>query len=244
MGITEHWVRSKDGTRIHYVDNSPEDPVGLPILFSPGLSDMAEEYTEMLEFFLPRRVVVVEVRGRGLSEAPPTGYSSDRHVEDLEAVIADAGLEQLHLMTFSRGTTWGLRMTLGDPSRVRSISIGDYRAVEVGLPEGFGENMFETRFRGKPMSQRLQQHVLVNLQRESVARELWEPLGQLGLPVLVARGTAGGILDEEQVGLYEAHVPGVKIVEIPDAPHDLFRPDRLRYPREVAEFVAQVEQEL
>ncbi len=57
--------------RIRYLDNAPAAPVGLPILFSPGFTDFADEYAEVLQFLLPRRVAV-EVRGRRFHRATNT----------------------------------------------------------------------------------------------------------------------------------------------------------------------------
>src|SRR5258708_22786202 len=146
MPIAERWtVRS--GPRIRYLDNTPVEPVGLPILFSPGLSDVADEYVEMLEFFAPRRVLVVEVRGRGQSEAPPSGYTVKDHAADLEAALGENGIGRFHLMTFSRGTSWGLQLAIDNPQRVASISIGDYRAAEVALPDNFADVQLRTSFR-------------------------------------------------------------------------------------------------
>ncbi len=53
QGWTERWTE-RSGPRIRYLDNAPERPRGLPILFSPGLSDTADEYHEMLEWMRPR----------------------------------------------------------------------------------------------------------------------------------------------------------------------------------------------
>ena len=68
--IVERWTEGTGG-RLRYFDNAPDEPIGLPIFFSPGLTDTADEYVEALETFLPRRAIVVEVRGRGQSDAPP-----------------------------------------------------------------------------------------------------------------------------------------------------------------------------
>jgi pimeloyl-ACP methyl ester carboxylesterase len=209
----------------------------LPILFSPGLTDFADEYTALLEHFLPRRVLIVEVRGRGGSEAPATGYSVADHVGDLVAVVDEEGLDRFHVMTFSRGTSWALELALSDPGRVASFSIGDYRAVEVGMPDTFAEHMLSTTFRGKPLNERVQRHVLEELQRASRARELWDRLPELG-PLLVARGGAGSMVNDEVVAQYQAVRPDVEIATIPGAAHDLFRPDRTAYPSAVADFLA------
>jgi pimeloyl-ACP methyl ester carboxylesterase len=236
MTIAERWS-GRSGPRIRYLDNAPIEPVGLPILFSPGLSDFADEYVEMLEFFAPRRVLVVEVRGRGRSEAPPSGYAVADHAADLEAVLDEEAIDRFHLMTFSRGTSWGLQLAFGQPDRVASVSIGDYGAVEVALTGELIDGQHRSRFRGRPMSERIARPVLDRLAADSTARELWDDLAGVPCPLLVARPGATGILGDELVARYRAVRPDVEVVTVPDAPHDLFRPDRLYYPRAVAHFL-------
>jgi pimeloyl-ACP methyl ester carboxylesterase len=228
---------TRSGVKIRYLDNAPQIPAGLPILFSPGITDFADEYTALLEHFLPRRVFVVEVRGRGGSEAPPTGYSVSDHVRDLVAVVDEEGLDRFHVMTFSRGTSWALDLALSDPGRVASFSIGDYPAVEVELPQTFADRMLSTTFRGKPVSDRVERHVLEEVQRASRARELWDRLPELG-PLLVARGGSGSLVNDDVVAQYRTVRPDVEIVTIPGAAHDLFRPDRTAYPSAIADFIA------
>lgn len=238
MTIVERWT-SRSGPRIRYLDNAPAEPAGLPILFSPGLSDVADEYVEMLDFLAPRRVLAVEVRGRGKSEAPSTGYAVADHVADLRAVLDEEGIGRFHLMTFSRGTSWGLQLALAEPGRVASVSIGDYRAAEVGLPADFAAMQLQTSFRGRPMGERIPRHVLEQVAAESRDRELWDDLAALPCPLLVAQpGGTGGLLTDELVARYRQARPDVEVVVVPDAPHDLFRPDRLYYPKAVADFLA------
>lgn len=234
----ERWT-SRSGVKIRYLDNGGEAAAGLPILFSPGLTDFADDYEAMLAFLLPRRVLVVEVRGRGKSEAPPTGYAVADHLGDLTAVLDEEALDRVHLMTFSRGTSWGMELAFSQPERVATLAIGDYLAVEVDLPASFVDGQWQSRWRGLPISQRTQRHVLDELARQSVGRELWADLGALGLPVLVARGTEpGSIVGDDAVERYRANVAGVEVVTIQGAGHDLFRPDRTAYPAAVAEFIA------
>lgn len=241
MTVVERWT-TRSGPRIRYLDNSPSSPVGFPILFSPGVSDLADEYLEMLEYLAPRRLLVVEVRGRGGSEAPPTGYSAPDHAADLRAVLDEEGMDRFHLVTFSRGTTWGLELARSRPSKVVSLSIADYRAEEIGLPPGFAARQMETRFRGRPMSDRIPRHVMEELVAASTARDLWGLLAGLPCPLLVARpGGEGGLLTDEDVDRYRAVRPDVEIVTVPDAPHDVFRPDRLFFPKVVADFTSRAE---
>jgi non-heme chloroperoxidase len=238
----EKWT-DRSGVRIRYLDSAPDrnaraNSALLPLLFSPGLTDTADEYDELIEFFLPRRVLVVEVRGRGRSDAPPTGYAVADHLADLRAVVEDEQLDRFHLMTFSRGSSWGLELALTEPQRIASLSIGDYQAVEVAMNDDFAGTMMATRFRGKPLAARVSAHVLVELQRASRPRQLWDRLGTIDAPLLVARGSQGGLVDDAAAGRYVQAVPDIEIVTIPGAGHDLFRPDRLAFPRAVADFIA------
>lgn len=229
------------GPRIRYLANRADvDPsAGLPLVFAPGVSDFADEYHEVLEFFLPRRALVVEVRGRGGSEAPASGYHVDDHMADLMAVLDEEGIDVCHLMTFSRGSSWGLELALTHPSRVASLSIGDYWAIELAMADDFTDRMMATRFRGKPLTDRIQPHVLAGLQQESRSRALWSHLGDLPFPLLVAVGTEPGrLVDEAGIRQYREARADVEIVVIEGAAHDLFRPDRLAYPRAVADFIA------
>jgi pimeloyl-ACP methyl ester carboxylesterase len=238
MPVEERWT-TRSGPRIRYLDGAPADPVGLPVLFSPGFSDEADEYAATFECFGSRRLLVVEVRGRGRSEAPPTGYAAADHAADLAAVLDEAGVDRFHLMTFSRGTTWGLDLALSRPARVASVSIGDYRAGEVGLPSEVVEHQLAARFRGRPVAERLPRHVVEGVVGASRTRSLWDELVRLPVPLLVARGGGeGSLLDDEDVERYRAVRPDVEVVTVPDAPHDLFRPDRTWYPRAVLDLIA------
>ena len=88
------------------------------------------------------------------------------------------------------------------------------------------------------MPERISLHVLEQIQDESRPRQLWDDVASLGIPVLVARGSDGGIVTEHQVERYRRHIPNVETVVIPGAGHDLFRPDRAAYPKAVLEFMA------
>jgi pimeloyl-ACP methyl ester carboxylesterase len=238
---TQHFTQAS-GVRIRYLDNDPPLPTGLPIVFSPGVVDDADEYREMLSFFLPRRALVVDVRGRGKSEAPADGYTVDDLADDLLAAVRDAGIERFHLMTFSRGTPTAFAVAFRHPEQVASISIGDYMAAEIALAPSFVEFQWASRWRGRPMPERVQRHVLEGIARDSRARDHWEDLAALGIPVMVAHGTeTGSLVGDDALARYRSSVSGAEVVAVPDAGHDLFRPDRLAYPRLVADFVSRAE---
>ncbi len=237
VGYRERFV-SNDGVRIRYLDNDPVRQEGLPVVFVPGVTDFADEYEAMVELFESRRLLVIEMRGRGGSDAPLTGYSAAEQAGDVEAVIAANGLDRFHLMTFSRGTTPAIEVALRQPPRAVTLSIGDYLAREIALPPGYVESTWQSRWRGRPMPERVSLHVLERIRADSRHRELWEDVASLQIPVLVARGGDGGLVTDEITERYVRTIPEVEVVVIPGSGHDLFRPDRTAYPRSVLDFVA------
>jgi non-heme chloroperoxidase len=225
------------GIGIRYLRSDAGTVPGLPVVFVPGITDFADDYLEIFDLFIDRPLVVIELRGRGGSDAPEEGYSAAELAGDIEAVLSAEGISRFHLMTFSRGTTPGLEVALASPGRVASISIGDYRVAEVALPPELVDQLWNGRWRGLPTSERIERRVLEAIQADSRSRPLWDAVADLGVPVLVVRGGPGSLVTGEVLDEYRRRLPEAEIVEIPDAGHDLFRPDRGAYPRAVLEFI-------
>lgn len=225
------------GVKIRFLDNEAGGPA-LPILFAPGITDFAEDYLHMFDLVADRRLLIVEMRGRGGSEAPDHGYSAEDQAGDLAAVVAATGIARFHLMTFSRGTTPAILLASRDPGRIATLSIGDYRPVEIRLPDDFVDQQWATRWRGVPIPERVQRKVLEGIQADSTDRSFWAEVAALGVPVLVARGELGGLVGDDAAQAYRRQVPGVEVVTVPGAGHDLFRPHRHRYLQAVLDFIA------
>lgn len=247
-----HTTRSRfvehDGIRLHYVDSLDEAAADLtPVVFVPGMGDEAEEYHELLDELLPRRVISVDVRGRGRSGAPGEGWSPAHHVADLDAVIADAGVLEadggrVHMASYSRGTGYSLGWAITHPDRVRSVTIGDYFAGHVRVPEQYRPGFHTRKWRGRPMNERMTPLAIDGVFAESEDVEMFAELGALGVPVLLVRGTApGAIVTDELAGRYRATVPGVEIVDFDGSGHDLWRPDPHRFGRTLREFFDRVD---
>lgn len=226
------------GIGIRYLCGGGDLSAALPVVLVPGITDFADDYLEIFDLFVDRRLVVIELRGRGGSDAPDRGYTAADLAGDIEAVLAAEGVWRFHLMTFSRGTTPGLEVALSSPGRVASIAIGDYRVAEVELPTEFIEQLWNGRWRGLPTPERIERRVLEAIQADSRSRPLWGAVAALGVPVMAVRGGPGSLVSGEILDEYRRELPEAEIVEIPSAGHDLFRPDRGAYPRAVLEFIA------
>ena len=71
------------------------------------------------------KVLAMDLRGRGLSGAPSTGYSMEHHCRDILAVLNDLGLEQVVLMGHSLGAFISLVFGAKYPERVDRIILVD-----------------------------------------------------------------------------------------------------------------------
>jgi non-heme chloroperoxidase len=212
----------------------------------PGLTDVAEDYLAVLGEF-GRRAVVIDLRGRGPSGSPASGYAFAHHVGDIESVVADAGLGPFHLVTFSRGTAYGLGFAFAHPDQVLTVSIGDYHAREMGIDGEWPDSFVQGRWRGRPVLDSISEVALHGVARESVERPFWDQLAALAKPVLVMRSGRVGrqghaFVDDQALARYRDAVPEVEVVTFGESGHDLFRPDPARFPRLVADFIARHEQ--
>lgn len=221
-------VAAHGDARIRYLDSGGDDG-GAPVVFVPGFTCVADDYTEV-PALLGRRTVIVELRGHGRSVAPHGPYDATARAGDIGAVIDEVTDGPVHLMTFSRGTSYALTWALAHPGRVRSISIGDYLPEEIVLPDGVATGVLDGSWRGTPVHERVDRGAAVETFAAAVSRSFWEPLARWGPPLLVVRSPNSPIIDEAAWARYRLLFPAARLHEFPDSPHDIFRPDRGRYP--------------
>ena len=70
-------------------------------------------------------ITAVDLRGRGLSDKPPTGYSWQHHVQDIFCVLEDLGLNRTALMGHSLGAYVSMAFAARYPDRVEKLILLD-----------------------------------------------------------------------------------------------------------------------
>jgi pimeloyl-ACP methyl ester carboxylesterase len=229
------------GVRVHALDNSWPDTDLAPIVVVPGMGESAEEYAWLLDELGDRRVVAIDVRGRGRSDAPEHGYRWEDHIGDLAAMIEALALDRPVLVAFSRGSSYALGYALTAPDRVRGLVVGDYQARHVGLPAGFAEHQLAVVLRGVPMTERMPAHAVVGVVTDSREVPLWDRLHELACPVLVIRGGRKGVIvDDDAAARWKAALPSVEFAMLANAGHDLWSRDRDAYLAVVRPFLERV----
>ncbi|MET0375569.1 MAG: alpha/beta hydrolase [Rhizorhabdus sp.] len=120
---------SKDGLRLHYRDY-PASARGkqLPIICIPGLTRNARDFGELADRLAgKRRIIIVELRGRGESERAkdPMSYVPATYLEDLAALIAQKALNRFILFGTSLGGLLSILITATQPGKVAGVLLND-----------------------------------------------------------------------------------------------------------------------
>jgi pimeloyl-ACP methyl ester carboxylesterase len=235
------WVQV-DSVWIHSLDNARRESRLAPVLILPGFGESAEEFAWLVRTLSDRRAIAVSLRGRGRSDAPVSGYTWEDHIADIEAVVHASGVGPPVLMGFSRGSSYALGYALAHPDAVRGLVIGDYEARHIGLPPEFIEMQRTAVLRGVPMSERMPDHAVAGVQRESIEIPLWDRLVELSCPVLVIRGGwRGTLVSDEGEERYRRALPGVQVAMLPRAGHDLWSRDTAAFVEVIAPFLDAVD---
>ncbi|GAC1405309.1 MAG: hypothetical protein NVS4B6_26170 [Mycobacterium sp.] len=237
--VTSRFTQNGDA-RLHYLDSGGDDH-GAPIVFVPGMTDVADDYTEVLPIF-GRRTVVVELRGHGRSSAPTSGYDLVTLSADVGVVVDAVTDGPVHVVTFSRGTSYAIAWALAHPSRVRSLAIGDYIPEERVLPAHIRRRLLDGRWRGTPVSERVDHDAGMKTFAAAEERFFWDDLARLRIPLLAVRSGDDILVGDEEWARYKRLFPDAQLVEFRDSPHDIFRPERGRYPRLVQQHADRADQ--
>lgn len=120
---------SKDGLRLHYRDY-PSSARGrqLPIICIPGLTRNARDFGELADRLAgKRRIIVVELRGRGESERAkdPMSYVPATYLDDLTELIVQQAGDRFILFGTSLGGLLSMLITATQPGRVAGVLLND-----------------------------------------------------------------------------------------------------------------------
>jgi len=123
----DRYFTVRDGLKLHYRDY-PGDVAKPPLLCLPGLTRNARDFAELAERYSPRfRILVLEFRGRGLSEYDPVPA---RYIPPTYALDTVELLDQLAVpQAIFVGTSLGglVTMTMGAiaPQRIAATILND-----------------------------------------------------------------------------------------------------------------------
>ena len=109
------------GVRIHTLDNDVDDTALPPVVVVPGMGESAEEYAWLLTELGNRRVVTVDVRGRGQSDAPERATGGKTTTATSRPWWRRVALDRPVFVAFSRGSSYAMGYALAHPDDVRGL---------------------------------------------------------------------------------------------------------------------------
>lgn len=119
----DQWMRVNN-ILLHYLDHSGSDP---PLILMPGLTANAHSFDGLINVGLSPalRVLALDLRGRGLSDKPDSGYSMADHAADVLGLMDALKLQQVVLGGHSFGGLLTLYMAARYPERVSKLVVID-----------------------------------------------------------------------------------------------------------------------
>lgn len=122
-----------------YPINFEEAGSGQPIILIHGHAVDLRVWDDVMPSLLAARLRVVryDVRGHGRSRVPDDGYSVANHVEDLRALVAHLGVEEVVLCGFSMGGEIAAAFAAHYPRRVSGLVLVASALDGVGYSEEF-----------------------------------------------------------------------------------------------------------
>ncbi len=124
---------SSDGLDLHYRNYpGPDGGERLPVLCMHGLTRNSRDFASLAEVLATtRRVIVPEMRGRGMSDYAPDSdtYSPVTYVADVEKLLAEQGITRFVAVGTSMGGLMTMLMAAGAPGRMAAVVMNDIGPV-------------------------------------------------------------------------------------------------------------------
>jgi pimeloyl-ACP methyl ester carboxylesterase len=233
-----------NGVRLHVQRLGPSPgvpPSGRTIVLLHGLivDDLSSYYFTLANPLASagHDVVLYDLRGHGRSERPPTGYSLDDGIADLDALLTALDIRQpVHLVGNSYGGAIAIGMAVKHPDRVADVTMIEGHYAD----EGFGAEMTETlglvtagiqdekwlnwiAERGRK-TMKLARRGVSLIETTSIEQDLLatvphsrSKLQALQIPILAIYGGASEMLDRART--LARLVAGTRLIVLPDLDH-------------------------
>ena len=120
---------SEDGLNLHYRNYpGPDGSDTLPVLCMHGLTRNSRDFAELAKHLsATRRVIVPEMRGRGMSDYAPDSdtYNPLQYVADVERLLAAEGIERFIAIGTSMGGLMTMLLAHAKPGRITAVVMND-----------------------------------------------------------------------------------------------------------------------
>jgi len=135
-GYRSHFIAAPDGLTLHVRDYGPPDANSAPVICLPGLTRNSADFDTLAVRLAadpqqPRRVIAIDLRGRGRSQhdPDPARYNLAVELADILAVIAALGIPPAIFVGTSRGGLLTMLMAATQPGALAGAVLNDIGPV-------------------------------------------------------------------------------------------------------------------
>ena len=123
VSASDRYVET-NGIRLHYLDHGGGEPT---LVLAPGLTANAHSFDGLMRAGLGdvARVLALDLRGRGESDAPPSGYAMEDHARDVIGLLDALELERVVMGGHSFGGLLTYWLAANHPERVERCVVLD-----------------------------------------------------------------------------------------------------------------------
>lgn len=125
------WIIN-NGTGMHWRQDG--DPSGPPVLFLNSLGTDLRLWDDIMPHLQGFRVIRLDTRGHGLSDAPKGAYSLDVLTEDAMALISHLGIDRLSVVGVSLGGMMAQMLAAEFPGHINRVVLSN-TAARMGTPQ-------------------------------------------------------------------------------------------------------------
>jgi pimeloyl-ACP methyl ester carboxylesterase len=132
--VSDRYVET-NGIRLHYLDHAGPGPT---LVLAPGLTANAHSFDGLVAAGLTdvAHVLALDLRGRGESDQPDTGYRIEDHAQDVLGLLDQLGLDAIVMGGHSYGGLLTYWLAANHPERVERCVVLDAPAeVDPGVVE-------------------------------------------------------------------------------------------------------------
>jgi pimeloyl-ACP methyl ester carboxylesterase len=130
--FTDHYCQSADGLKLHAKSIGPDNAKALPVLCLPGLTRTTDDFDDIARALanapgVPRKVIAMDFRGRGLSgyDSDPANYNVVVECNDVIAMAASLNLRRAIFLGTSRGGIVSMVMAATKPELMAGLIFND-----------------------------------------------------------------------------------------------------------------------
>jgi 3-oxoadipate enol-lactonase len=229
--------------RLHYrIDG---DPAGAPVVFANSLGTDLRLWDKVVALLPPGlKLIRYDMRGHGLSDAPPAPYAMGALVRDLERLLDHLEVREAVLVGLSIGGMVAQGLAVKRLDLLRAVVLSN-TAVKIGTPEMWAERAATVEARGiEPLADMVMERWFPAAFRQSAECAAWRNMltrtsvagyagccaaisgtdfmattATLRLPTLGIAGTEDGATPPDLVRESVALVPGSRFELIRGAGH-------------------------